>query len=144
MSSHSDLPDFLRAINRRHVNTVDKFFRMFVGASSTLTDLDGSVFDLEIKVDRRVASDSLRQLAGNMARSWHRNPELEGCRECRVRILRQEGPTGFAIPAAEVGRAGDERTGSIVSEMLRQLDESGQLPAPLVSELRVRLTPREA
>lgn len=144
MTPWSDIPEALQSVNDRHINSVDKLYRMHAGASTHLTSISGGVFTLETKADGRKRPIPLQQLARNIADSWHREPELASCHACRVLVFQSAGPVGFAIPVRDHHRGGrldrDSLTAALL-EMMRRVNEADRLPAPLAAEFTFTLTP---
>ena len=143
MTPYSEIPEGLKPINKRHINSVDKLFRMHAGASTHLTGLNDGVFELETRISKRPRPISVEQMIRNIARSWHGNPELASCHTCRVRVYQSAGPTGVAVPAKNYrGEEGldSDAFKNAVWQMLQQMRLAEELPAPLIAKFTISLT----
>ncbi len=148
MKRSSAITSPVPSINERHISRVDKFFRMFAGASSTLLEVRNFSFLLEIKIDSRVTEESAPQLVWNIAQSWRsRNPELENCLTCIVDLRRSPGPTGFMLPASGSQADADADAGVDSQEIAARIHEiksASKLPAPLIARFLIGFAPMEA
>jgi hypothetical protein len=135
------------AINERHIPRIDKLFRMFAGASSTLLELGETSFLVEIEIDHRVTEESAPQLVWNIAQSWRRgNPELSQCTKCVVHLRRSPGPTGFMLPASGSQTDGDADAGMDprgIAARIREIESASDLPTPLIARYLLSFDPVE-
>ena len=146
MLPYSEIPEDLKPVNKRHINSIDKLYRMHAGASTHLTRLGDGVFELETRISERPRPISVEQMIHNIAHSWHRNPELASCHTCRVRVYQSAGPTGFAISAKGYrgpGGLDTEALDKALYEMAQRIMAADKLPAPLIAEFTIPLTPDE-
>ena len=142
MMNYSEIPADLQPINNRHINAVDKLYRMHVGASTHLTAVSDGCFELETRIDHRKRPISVEQLAKNIARSWQSIPELSSCPQCLIRIYQSAGPTGFFVPAKELRGDGPNSLAKALFTKFQQMGEAEKLPAPLIAEYSIPLVPR--
>ena len=111
----------IKAISRRHVNRIDKLYRMHGGLSSELLSYESEVIELEIRKGKRwpkVPKVTARQLADCWKSSNH---ELSGAVAFVVHIYEQTAPTGFSVPADQLK---NNDAISALAEIIRNMMES--------------------
>lgn len=100
---HDSIDDLrtLRTIRKRHIDRVDKHYRMRAGLASVLTGYTAGMLGIEIRVYKRWRKP-LNETAQEIARNWRAEPELQNARSYRVWIYKATHPVGFWIPAQEL------------------------------------------
>jgi hypothetical protein len=87
--------EVLEKINYEHVRKVDKFYRMFGGLSSSLTDYKHETIYLTIHISSRWNKDA-STTAQKLAKCWKEsNTELFAAKYYCVQIYSLNGDTGF-------------------------------------------------
>ena len=107
----------LDTLNRRHISAVDKFYRMFAGASSRVTRVGGGSFDLRVELSSRVPEDERDGLVRKITMSWRHNRVLKRCERVRVQVFLSPSAQGFHLavnpsandPKAELAQAAKEQ-----------------------------------
>ncbi|MCB1086842.1 MAG: hypothetical protein KDM63_07340 [Verrucomicrobiae bacterium] len=91
-------PSFdLEAVNRRHIRSIDKFFRIYCGAASRLLSYEGGLLELEILLDDRLRDPSPEVLSRRIAPTWRRAPELRDATGYVCHCFRIDRPLGAAV-----------------------------------------------
>ena len=122
----------LASLNARHTSSSDKFFRMFAGASASLTAFEDGIIHLDVRVDNRLRI-SLEQITRSLAGSWHREEELRSASGYVTHVYKSERPTGFAI--AMHNRSPDE-IANIVVQQCRLIPAEAQYADVLLAVLK--------
>jgi len=86
------------ALNFKHVKSVDKFYRMFIGVGSQLVEAKNDCLTIEINVnDKWLAKKSLTATALHFLNDWKSfNKELQAFHYHRVYIYKS-GILGFSL-----------------------------------------------
>jgi hypothetical protein len=92
--SHNGLD--LRDLNRRHISSIDKCYRMCAGAGSEITAFEHDTIYLAITVDDR-QQPPFHEIAGKIARSWFHEKELKNAARYVAVIFQTNGRLGALI-----------------------------------------------
>jgi hypothetical protein len=94
----------LEDLNRRHVSSTDKWYRMCAGAGSEITGFEDGTIYLSIVVDER-QQRPLEEIVGKIARSWLHNKELKNASQYIAVIFQTDGRLGALVnPRAATSR----------------------------------------
>ena len=101
MAHHDPAPAFdLDEINRRHIRSIDKFYRMYAGAASKLLSYEDGILELDVRLDGRLKKATPAAMAVKLANSWHREPELQDATGYVAHVYKSVRPVGFVTPAS--------------------------------------------
>ncbi len=104
--------DALEAINKAHCLTVGKFFQMFAGTSSKLTDYKDGTIHLIIHAPEAAPRNKTRYVVRNIAKSWRRWHFPDAVRFV-AKVYHRKAPEGIAIEAT--GRTTDDLASALAA-----------------------------
>jgi len=86
----------------RHIKGVDKWYRLYMGLESKLTNFENDSLFLTIKINPKWKKD-FPTTARQIANDWRRfNPELYKARSYAVTIIQISYQTGFVLSKEQV------------------------------------------
>jgi hypothetical protein len=109
----------LREIARRHIYKIDKWYRMFGGASSDLLSFEDGTLTLEVRLDKR-AQTSATEMALKLAKSWRYERELHGAERFVVYVYRDNRPVGLSQKQPKV------KDPDYLSTLVKQIKRMGE------------------
>lgn len=110
----------LKKINHKHIHSVDKFYRMYGGLSSSLTDYKDETIYLAIHISPRWNKDA-STTAQQLAECWKTcNTELFAAKYYCVHIYSINGDTGF------VTSFNTPPNDKVLKEQIRQFNRGNQ------------------
>jgi len=130
----------LDELNHRHIHGVDKYFRMYSGAASSLEALTDDLIELRVELFKQRWPDPVERdgIVFAVTKPWRYNKELASYQRLRIRVYMRLAPTGFCcLP----DRFRDDPNGELANTItntiknpIRQIQELGKLPKPFFAE----------
>ena len=117
----------LDALNHRHANGYDKWFRMCAGAESIITAFENGIVHLDIRVDERLRSP-MDVITRNIADTWRWEPELNQATGYCALIYRTEQLLGFSFNPTGMSQ-------DAIAEIIRRFKESPAEPDILIGTI---------
>lgn len=117
---HSDLND----LNRRHVSSIDKFYRMCAGAGSEITAFEDPTIYLAITLDDRQKAP-FDELVGKIAQSWLHEEELKNAVDYVAEIFRTDGRLGALV------NPGKKTPGELADEVVKLMRPATNPDVPI-------------
>ncbi len=86
----------------KHIKQVDKWYRLYMGLESVLTDYKNDTLFIKIKINPNWKKDYVTT-ASQLASDWRRfNPELYNAKYYNTKITHIKGVTGIVLSPNEV------------------------------------------
>jgi len=102
----------LKDLNRRHVSSIDKFYRMCAGTGSEITAFEDGTIYLAITVDDRQQAP-FDEIAHKIARSWLHEQELKNASRYVAVIFQTDGRLGALV------NPGKKTPGELADEVVK-------------------------
>jgi hypothetical protein len=135
MSRSSEQPAVdLSELTSRHANSVDKWYRMCAGMSSSIVALDDDSYELRVEMSDRVPPEKREQMIFNISKAWSRLRELAHCRHVRVRVYRTQSPQGFMVAPDKSSDDPMKALAAVMMAQFKRMRESEKLPKPFYAE----------
>jgi len=124
----------IAALNDRHINSIDKLYRMYAGTSSHVLAVGDDHFVLHVQVFDGHSPERRESLIFNITKAWRRNPELEHCRRVHVRVVKSQAPAGLCVDPMLHGGVKSEEFISRFAAQIRAIVAADKLPKILLAE----------
>ena len=135
MSENNNHPPIdIDELNNRHINAIDKLYRMHAGASSRVVDICDDCFELRVELSQRVLPEKRERIIFNITNSWFRNHELADCKRVIVRVYETPSPVGFSIEPDRSVEDPIKELAAAIRENFKLMKEAEKLPKLLIGE----------